>query len=189
GARKAEALELVGIAQHRAPVITGLGNRRGVNEPMPARAVVAHELRAARVVGRRVTDVAPGCGIILPLRPADEEAAVQQDEAGAGRQEDVTGEVDRAEHTGALPAADRDAAKVVMLAPKRHTARVTEVGIDVMLIEGLSAGDATDLRTNLAVLIELANLGGGAAGFDFDHDLEAHRHLRGHLGAAVEDEA
>ena len=61
---------------------------------------------------------------------------VQQDEAGAGRQEHVACEVDRAEHAGGLPAANRDAAEVGMLHPLRHATRVAKVGVDVVLVEG-----------------------------------------------------
>src|SRR5262249_34357625 len=122
--------------------------------------------------------------------------AVQQDEAGAGRQEDVTREVDGTEHAGGLPATNRDATEIGVFDPPRHTARVAEVGVGVVGVGGGGAdggsrggGHARYERRQLAVLVELADLGGGAAGLDFDHDLEAHRHLRRHLGAAVEDEA
>src|SRR5215831_13751615 len=103
---------------------------------MPARAVIAHQLGTARVVGRRIADVGPGCRIDLPARTADEEAAVQQDEAGAGRQEDVTREVDGAEHAGGFPATHRQATEIVMFDPPGHTARVAEVGVNVVLVEG-----------------------------------------------------
>src|SRR5262249_49371179 len=66
GAGHPEALELVGIADHRAPVVSSLGDRRGVDEPMPARAVIAHQLCTSRVVGRRIGDLVPLRYIDLP---------------------------------------------------------------------------------------------------------------------------
>src|SRR5262249_3653299 len=95
--REAEALELVGIADHRAPVITSLGDRRGVDEPIPARAVIAHQLGTARVVRGRIGDArcSPYGGVELTPWTANEEAAVDQAKCSAGRQEDVAGEVDR----------------------------------------------------------------------------------------------
>src|SRR5215468_6833991 len=113
---------------------------------MPARAVIAHQFGTARIVGRRITDVCPGRRIDLTLRTTNEEAAVQQDEAGAGRQEEVAREVDGAEHTCAFPATDRQAADVGMLDPPGHATRVAEVSVDVVLVEGSRAGaTATDL--------------------------------------------
>src|SRR5215471_18687716 len=105
-----------------------------------------YQLGAARVVGRRIADVAPGRRVNLPVRAADEEAAVQQDEAGAGRQEEVTGEVDRAEHAGALPATHRHTTEIGMLDPPSHAAGVTRVGVDVVLVEG---GDADGARSGV----------------------------------------
>src|SRR5262249_38492348 len=107
-----------------------------------------------------------------------------------GRQEDVTGEVDSAENASALPAADRQATEVGVLDPPRNVTSVAEIGVEVMLVEGSSGGrGAGNLAADLAVLVELVDLGGGAASLDFDHDLEAHRDFRIDLRITGEDEA
>src|SRR5262245_41247950 len=82
-ARDAEAAMLAGVANHSAPVVSGLGNRGRVDEPVPARAVIAHELRSA-AGRRRVPYLAPDHRIVLAGWAADEEGPVQQDEAATG---------------------------------------------------------------------------------------------------------
>ena len=116
--------------------------------------------------------------------------------AGEG---DAPGQIDGTEHASALPTTHRHSAEVGMLDPPCRVASVAEVGVDVMGVERRNAGgdgwrgagnvDVADERRQLAILVELVDLGGRATCLDFDHDLEAHRDLRGHLGVTAEDKA
>src|ERR1700704_3947674 len=62
--RDLEAVELAGVANHRAPVVPSFGQRRRIAETVPGRAVVAH-LLAAALVGGRVHQVAYGHVVVL----------------------------------------------------------------------------------------------------------------------------
>ena len=84
----AHAIELIGVAQHGAPVVASLGDRRRVDEPVPARAVVAHELDTA-LGGGGIADVGPSHVVELAVGATQEEAAVEQDEARARRKADA----------------------------------------------------------------------------------------------------
>src|SRR5262249_47641553 len=70
------AIELIGIADHRAPVISSLCNRCGVNKAHVGGTVVAHKLGADRV-DCRVDSIAPGHCVELPVWTTQETAAVQ----------------------------------------------------------------------------------------------------------------
>src|SRR5262245_5602354 len=155
---------------------------------MPRRAVVADELNTT-LVGCGIADVGPAHRVVLTGRAADEEAAVDQDEAGAGSEGDAA-QVDGLNHARALITADRHAADVLVLDPPSYASRVAEVGVEVGLVEGGGGRDrVADLAADLAVLVELVELGGGAAGLHLDHDLETHLHAGVDPGAAEEDEA
>src|SRR5262245_15857421 len=149
-------------------------------------AVPAQEL-ATTLVGCGIAQVSERHSPVLSLRPADQEATVHQDNRGTGTRADA-GEVDGGDRTSALIATDRQTTIPRVLDPPGGAPGIAEVGIDVAGVEGGSRS-AVELRAQFAILIELADLRGGAAGLDFDRDIEAHRHVWRHLGCTGEAEA
>src|SRR5262249_41862570 len=166
--------ELIGIAQHDAPVAGVVGDRARQNESLYRRTVPAHFVHA-RLVGSKVEDTDPVDVIELTRRPAEIEISVDKAQRSRGSRTDAP-EVDGRDRAGHLIVAYGHAAELGVFYPEDHPPSSAEVAIVAFAGEGrctVVARPPTRRRgIRLAVGIKLSD-GSRARPLIVEHDLEA----------------